>query len=116
MPEVDHDSGSLRISWLLRLLTGQGYSVTFHPRFAGRFKYIQQMRFYGINVVPLGESLVLTGPEKACLYDLFIVSRPDDFQQYISTIKLACPNALIIFDTVDVHFLREARNVLSAGQ
>ncbi len=119
VPEPDRDSGSVRSAWLLRLLADEGYSVTFQPRvFKKAHAYTQHLRFHGVRVLPLLEPGAPVAVEHAgrCFYDGFVISRPDGFEQFGASIKAACPSAPLLFDTVDVHFLREARAALSEGE
>jgi hypothetical protein len=130
VPEPDRDSGSVRCSWLLRVLLAHRYDVTFLPHVARPETYSQQLRFHGVRVLPptQADQMVLKGGATAsaaagsatasgggCLYDGYILSRPDVFQAYAPAIRSACPSAPLVYDTVDVHFLREARAALSQG-
>ena len=106
--------------WLLRIMVEQGLSVTVFPsRFKRDFKYIQQLLFLGVAVMPEGDNPLLEQDLTAsgeCPYELIIISRPDNCQDYMPLIRQTCPAAPVIYDTVDIHFLREARNVLSEGR
>jgi hypothetical protein len=106
--------------WLLRIMVEQGLAVTFFPsRFKRDLKYIQQLLFLGVAVLPEADNLQLEHEltaSGACPYELIILSRPDNCQDYMPLIRQACPAAPVIYDTVDIHFMREARNVLSEGR
>lgn len=117
VPEPDHDSGSVRAAWLLRILVSHGYAVSFQPRLDRPVQYTQLLRFYGIHVLPARtpSQLVLQFDDGSCWYHGFIISRPDNYKEYSPVIKAACPRAPVIYDTVDVHFLREARAMLLEG-
>ena len=43
------------------------------------------------------------------IYDLVILSRADAAAKVMPAARRYCTNAKIVFDTVDLHFLREAR-------
>jgi glycosyltransferase involved in cell wall biosynthesis len=43
------------------------------------------------------------------LFDAVILSRADYAEKYIDDVRQYCPNAQVLFDTVDLHFLREQR-------
>jgi len=47
--------------------------------------------------------------ERKDLYDVVIISRPHIAIKYIDIIKTKAPECVIIFDTVDLHFLRMSR-------
>lgn len=53
--------------------------------------------------------------EGQCLYDVIVVARRDTLNASVAVIKEACPCTPLVYDMVDVHFVREARNVLSAN-
>jgi hypothetical protein len=118
VPEVDRDSGSIRATWMLRILQNHGYAVAFQPRLerqaASDRKYGQQLRYYGIEVLPatMPSTWQLKDPLGECRYDLFIISRPDNYQWAWPTLNQACPDVPMVYDTVDLHFLREARVAL----
>ena len=114
----DQDSGSLRMFNLLRVLVQLGFSVSFAP---GNLDDQQDQRRllekYGIRVVsrPYAESLDEFLQEFGASFKLCIVSRPDTADQYLDSIKLLCPNALVFYDTVDLHFLRRERELKLTG-
>ncbi len=120
IPEPDRDSGSVRSSLLLRVLVSKRYAVTFIPQVQRLEMYGAQLQFHGVQVLPATspEKLVLKQTLKAdkCMYDGFIISRPDVFEAYSPGIRAACPGAALVYDTVDVHFLREARAIMSQGE
>lgn len=51
--------------------------------------------------------------EGQCLYDVIVVARRDTLSASIKAIREKCPCTPLIYDTVDLHFVREARAVLS---
>jgi hypothetical protein len=119
VPEPDRDSGSVRSVWLLRVLTFKRYAVTFLPHVPRSEEYAQQLRFHGVQVLPAtapADMVLKQHPDASgCMYDGFILSRPDIFEAYAPAIRATCPGAALVYDTVDVHFLREARAALSQG-
>jgi hypothetical protein len=118
VPEVDRDSGSIRASWMLRILIDEGYSVTFQPRLDRSAMYVQQLRYFGVEVLPatMPSTWSLIEQDGSCLYDVAIISRPENYVWAWPTISQACPDIPFVYDTVDLHFLRESRNVLSHGR
>ena len=48
-------------------------------------------------------------------FDYVIVSRRDTANLHIDSIKRYCTNAKIIFDTCDLHFIRESRQAAVGG-
>ena len=125
VPEPDRDAGSIRLTELLHLLAELGHSVTFEAQpFGGRnVKYTLQLLSEGINVVMPGTLIDMAaavtsssfnsfnpgGNFKVCPWDAIFICRRDVFTRHIQNVKRVCPHAPIIFDTVDVYFLRELR-------
>jgi hypothetical protein len=71
-----------------------------------------------VRVLPLLEpgAQVVAGRSGRCFYDGFVIAKPDGCARLGNGIRGACPSAPLLFDTVDVHFLREARAALSEGR
>ncbi len=118
VPEPDRDSGSIRSSWMLRILADAGYYVVFQPRFSRNKMYAQQLRFYGVDVQPVAPatSWDLQRANRTCKYDVIFISRPAVYQEAWPLISKACPGVPLVYDTVDLHFLRKTRQQLSAGE
>jgi GT2 family glycosyltransferase len=111
-PEPDQDSGSLRLVYLLKCFRDLGYGVTFMPdnqAFAGR--YSEELQALGIEVVyqPWLQSLQKFFGEHGPALDFIMVSRHYVASKYIGMVRRYCPDAKFIFDTVDLHYLREER-------
>lgn len=117
LPEPDRDSGSVRAVNLMRILVKHGLGVAFQAMVRNDSpNYSSVPRFDGVNLLPIKQmrawKLMAGG---RCLYDAAIVSRRDVAIQTLLYIKLSCPNIPVIYDTVDVHFLREARMAVTRG-
>jgi GT2 family glycosyltransferase len=111
-PEPDQDSGSVRLCYLMGCLASLGYGVTFmadNRAHAG--KYTVALQQAGVEVVyePWIESLSRFFGERGADYDFVMVSRHYVASNYLSLLKRYCPQAKFIFDTVDLHYLREER-------
>jgi hypothetical protein len=106
--------------WLMRIMVEQGLSITFFPaRFKRPTKYTQQLLFLGVAVLPEADMDVLVAEmttEEQCTYDLIVLSRLDNCREYTPIVREACPATPVIYDTVDIHFLRETRNIISQGK
>jgi GT2 family glycosyltransferase len=111
-PMPDRDSGSVRLFELLRLLVSEGCAVTFFAENGlddGR--YTQALRDIGVEAwaqpwlgaVP--EWLAKNGPR----FQLVIVSRHYILSPLLPLLRRHAPQARIVFDTVDLHHLREQR-------
>ncbi len=114
----DHDSGSLRMFNVLKILQTLGYKVTFLPaNMHYHEKYTPQMQAMGIECqyVPYIHSVEKYLQEFGQQFETVILSRADYAEKYIDEVKRSCPHARIIFDTVDLHFLREQREAELTG-
>ncbi len=111
VPEPDVDSGSVRLWWILRLLVEAGCPTSFYPAGGWRDeRYLHRLQGLGVEVQDhRPPSVAWEGREG--MYDLVITSRPDITMNLMEQITRHFPNALLLFDTVDLHSLRERRSV-----
>lgn len=114
----DHDSGSLRMFNILRILQRLGYKVVFVPaNLHYHEKYTPLLQGQGIecHYLPhdwsVGKYLEIHGRQ----FDAAILSRADYAEKFIDDVRRFCPNARVLFDTVDLHFLREQREAELTG-
>ncbi|MDX1624984.1 MAG: glycosyltransferase [Wenzhouxiangellaceae bacterium] len=117
-PMPDHDSGSVRMFALLRLLDEMGYQTTFAPEnlaWAGR--HSRDLQQAGIEVLhaPYVRAIDDWLAEHGPALDLVLVSRHYVLGPLLERIRRRCPRAAVIFDTVDLHFLREEREAELSG-
>jgi GT2 family glycosyltransferase/glycosyltransferase involved in cell wall biosynthesis len=110
VPRPDQDSGSLRMFQILKVLRKLGHRVTFIPdNLARTAPYATELQKRGIKVVyhpyikKVRDYLIAHGSE----FDVVILSRCDFARKYIADVRLHAPQARVIFDTVDLHHLRE---------
>jgi len=111
-PQPDKDSGSVRLTNLMQCCRELGYGITFfadNRDYDG--KYTRELQRNGIEVLyhPWLESLSDFFRNRGAEFDYVFVSRHYIAVNYISLIKRYCPDAEFIFDTVDLHYLREQR-------
>ncbi len=111
-PEPDKDSGSVRLTNLMQCCRDLGYSVTFfadNRDYAG--DYTRDLQRAGIEVLyhPWLESLHDFFRDRGGEFDYVFISRHYIAINYVSLLKRYCPAARFIFDTVDLHYLREQR-------
>lgn len=108
----DSDSGSLRMFNLLKIFKKLGYKVSF---IAENLEYHQiytpKMQSIGIECFysPYLESIHSHFKTHGHLYNVVLLSRVNIARQFIDAAKKYSINAMILFDTVDLHFLREQR-------
>jgi len=109
-PRTDADSGSLRLFHLMKSLQYENCDLHFLPadlQFdAGHTRQLQQ---HGIacNYRPWTKSVFGWLKQNAMQFDIIIVSRVSLMSTVYDTLRTAAPAAKLIFDTVDLHYLRE---------
>ncbi|HVF64011.1 MAG TPA: glycosyltransferase [Casimicrobiaceae bacterium] len=108
----DQDSGSMRTLALLELMVEQGSKVTFvADNLEHRQPYVGDLQQRGIEVVfspytrSVGELIEQRGRE----FDIVVLARHYVAVRHIDTARKFAPQALVVFDTVDLHFLRAER-------
>ncbi|GMR14405.1 MAG: hypothetical protein BMS9Abin30_0006 [Gammaproteobacteria bacterium] len=111
-PEPDKDSGSVRLTNMMQCCRDLGYAVTFfadNRDYAG--SYTRDLQKAGIEVLyrPWLESLHDFFRDRGRDFDYVFISRHYIATNYVSLLKRYCPEARFIFDTVDLHYLREQR-------
>jgi len=118
LPMVDRDSGSLRMFQILKILHALGHRVTFVPdNLADIPPYTGELQKRGIKVIhypyikKVRDYLIGHGSE----FDVVILSRCQFARKHMTDVRLYAPLSRIIFDTVDLHFLREEREAHLTG-
>jgi len=111
-PEPDKDSGSVRLTNLMQCCRDLGYSLTFfadNRDYAGN--YTRDLQKSGVEVLyhPWLESLHDFFRDRGAEFDYVFISRHYIAVNYVSLLKRYCPEAKFLFDTVDLHYLREQR-------
>lgn len=114
----DQDSGSIRMFNLLKVLKDEGYHVTFiADNLEYRPKVIADLNAIGIEVLynewagSVRSVLRKLGPR----LDAVLISRHYIASQYAALVRAVAPKARLIFDTVDLHFVREEREAELSG-
>jgi len=108
----DKESGSLRMLNLFAILQELGFKVTFAAaNMEAPEPYVSDLQKRGVEVLykPYVKSVRKHVEASGSNYDVVILSRADAAARLMRTVRSNCPNARIIFDTVDLHFLREMR-------
>jgi GT2 family glycosyltransferase/glycosyltransferase involved in cell wall biosynthesis len=108
----DADSGSQRMFNLLHLLAQQGAKVTFAAQDLQTYEpYSTLLRLAGIEHLsaPYVSDLAQYIETYGYIFDVIILSRNHIAQQFIETVRRLAPEARIVFDTVDLMFLRLER-------
>lgn len=113
IPFFDRDAGSYRMYNILKILKELGYTITFIGDDFHHFEpYDSIIEQLGIQVLyfPKIRSIKQYLSKNGEYYQIVIVSRPDVAKNHIDTIRKYCRNAKIVYDTVDLRFLRLFRN------
>ena len=108
----DRESGSLRLLNIVRILLRNSCKVTFAARnLEGPDPYVSQLQRLGVEVLyrPYQKSIRKHLKTSGHVYDFVFLSRADTAFDLICDVKRFCISARIIYDTVDLHFLREQR-------
>ncbi len=117
-PTPDQDSGSLRMLNVMRLLREAGYAVSFLPdNRAHAGKYTQALQALGVQALyhPFVSDPVAWLRVYGRSLNAVVLSRHYVAANYVGLVRLYAPQARLIFDTVDVHHLREARAAELSG-
>lgn len=97
---------------LLDIFRELGYKVTFVPiNLAYQQPYVGNLQERGIEVIysPYVKSVESYLRERGRYFDVIVLSRADVSDRFIDYVKKYAPDALVVFDTVDLHFIREQR-------
>ena len=108
----DQDAGSLRMFEMLKIMAGMGCKVTFvADNLEYRSPYTQQIQSLGVEVLwhPFYASVSALLERTAAQYDVVMLSRATVAVKYVDLVKRVAPRAKLVFDTVDLHFLRQQR-------
>jgi len=126
VPQPDRDSGGRRHHDLIRFLLDAGWSVdvvALHG-LAGAGGYVRALGSLGVAVHddapvtrpdgtrrrnPLFERLVSQGD-----FDLAIVAFYPVARMYLPTLRRHAPRTRVLVDSVDLHFLRDARRIMGS--
>jgi len=118
VPDPSRDSGSLRMCEILRLLDEQGWAVAFHPD-DGRADDagIDRLGALGCEVLvnrEIGNLPAWLRRHGNSLHAVMLC-RHTVAGQYADLVRHHAPQARLLFDTVDLHFLREERAATLTG-
>jgi len=110
VPTFDQDAGSLRMFELLKILVEMKYAVTFIPHNKwNEPKYTHALEEIGIEVLHGHVDVTNVIEQLSTNLSLAILSRPNVAWGLLPTLRELSQNTKIIYDTVDLHFLREQR-------
>lgn len=118
-PDPHRDSGSLRLFGMLKLLHQDGYRLSFAPDDGHASNtQVEALGDLGVEVLarPWLQDIPRWLAEHGHQLAAVILSRHTVAGQYAQLVRRHAPQAKLIFDTVDLHFLREQRAAELTGQ
>ena len=115
VPAVDIDAGSLRLFRILQIITGLSRELFFLavkpfdlPAYRSRLQEdCRKLRDMGV-VLPEEQEVVAERflQNHGRRFDLIILSDEFVASRYLQMVRYYCPDAMVVFDTVDLHYLR----------
>jgi GT2 family glycosyltransferase len=117
-PKPDQDSGSMRLVNLMRLLREEGAHVMFLPAdHAHEGAYTEALQQLGVEAwyAPYAGRAPAWLAEHGSRFDSIVVCRHYVLREFLPVLRKHAPQARIVFDTVDLHYLRERRGAELAG-
>ncbi len=117
-PQPDRDSGSLRLVELMRLLIEEGAHVVFLPAIGKPDgAYTRALQALGVECWHAPEAARLPAwlREHGPRFHAAMVSRHYVARECFPLLRRHAPQARLLFDTVDLHYLRERRAAELAG-
>jgi glycosyltransferase involved in cell wall biosynthesis len=111
----EQDSGSLRMFNFLRILGQMGIKVTFVADNLQKNHCTEVLQSLGIESLyrPQINNVAKFLKQHSATYDYVILSRLAVAGKYVDLVKNYAPRTKIIFDTVDLHYLRIEREALT---
>jgi len=112
IPKPDQDAASVTAKLLMQIMDSLGYKVTFVPcNLKYEEHYYEDLVAENIEVVvyPAVHSVYEWLEENASKFDVCIMARGPVVWPFLSTLKKVAPNLRLIFNTVDLHYIRQLR-------
>ncbi len=117
-PAPDQDSGSLRLVNLMRLLREEGAHVCFLPADAFHTgAHTRALQRLGVETWydPFMGRIPAWLREHGDRFDAVVLCRHYVAREFLPLVRRYAPQARVVFDTVDLHYLRERRGAALAN-
>ncbi len=128
-PKPDQDSGSVDLVNMLRVFRQIGCRVTFLPvlpiprglplpnvhGFGGHYTETLQSMGVECPYLPYEPSVGRLLRERGGEFDLVVIHRARIADRFLPAVRRHCPRAKIVFNTVDLSYLREEREAQHTG-
>jgi len=112
VPRPNQDAGSMMIHNFMKILIELGYGITLYPAdlkydatYTPQLVQMDVRCLHSPFIQSLEHHLAVAGQD----YDFVLTCRPDFTDAAIPIIRAHCPTARIIYETHDLHFVREQR-------
>lgn len=118
VPRPDHDAGSYAAIQEMRMLQANGFKVSFvAENMAHMGKYTDELQKMGVECFysPFQTSVSQVLETRGSEYDVVYITRYDVAERHLPAVK-QYTQAKVLFNNADLHFLRELRAALAAGQ
>lgn len=107
VPSPDRDSGSRRMDGIIRILSDLGYAVYLAPGMLRALEpYSAHIGQRGVTVLASAEAQSRFIREAGRQLRAVLLSRPAVAHKYLKELYTHAPDAVLMFDTVDLHSLR----------
>lgn len=115
IPFDDRSAGGMRLLAIMRLMRELDWHVIFVADDGGEYEpYVSRVRRAGVEVISHGGDATRVIQDIGAQIDLAWVSRPDLLEKYLP--QLRRKTTAIVYDTVDLHFLRLQREAAVTGR
>ncbi len=112
-PTPDQDAGSNTVVNKCRVLQMLGYKVTFVPEdnmlFQRQYSEALQKQGFECAYAPYDHNLREHLQRRGAQYDVIVIFRGDTAYKHIDALREFAPQAPIIFNNMDIHYLRMQR-------
>lgn len=111
-PTPDQDAGSLKIFNYIEIFKSLAFKVSFvADNMAFILDYTPALQRSGVECLywPFTRSIKAHLRSFGKNYDFILSCRPDITERHLKTYRKYCPQAKVLFDTGDLHFVRELR-------
>ncbi|MBB3225847.1 glycosyltransferase involved in cell wall biosynthesis [Luteibacter sp. Sphag1AF] len=113
-PDATRDSGSMRLTQIFALLHADGWTIDFFPD-DGLATRDDAVRLAAMGVRISREALASWLPAHGPKLQAVMLCRLPVADQYLDITRRLAPHARVLFDTVDLHFVRERRAAALTG-
>lgn len=118
-PTPDQNAGSIEAINLMRIFGQLGFQISFIPEsnFIHRGQYTSALQDLGVECIhhPFYSSVQQFLEARGPTLDAVVLCRAYIAERYLAIVRKFAPQAKIIFNTVDLHYLREQREAEISG-